>query len=75
PAAAWNTIAGESTALANRLYARTSGGAHQIAMNVRKHVRLMAAAARRGDASGARTHAGEALPFVYQLIDWSAPPR
>jgi len=26
----------------------------------------------KGDADGARTHAGLALPFVYQLIDWSS---
>jgi hypothetical protein len=71
----WNTVAGEATALANRLYARTSGDSRRLATNARKHVRLMATAARRGEAAEARTHASEALPFVHQLIDWSAPPR
>lgn len=75
PAATWTTVAGEATTLANRVYARTSGDAHRLAADARTHVRLMATAARAGDAAGARSHASEALPFVHQLIDWSMPPR
>lgn len=75
PAVTWNIVAGEATALTNRLYARTSGDARRLATDARKHVRLMATAARSGDAAAARSHASDALPFVHQLIDWSAPPR
>ena len=75
PAATWRTIAGEATVLSNRLVVRTAGDARRIATDARKHVRLMATAARSGDAAAARSHAAEALPFVHQLIDWSAPAR
>lgn len=70
----WRTIANEANVLANRLYARTSRSAEarRAATSLRKHVREMRAAALIGDAAAARKHAGEALPFAYRLIDWSA---
>ena len=46
--------------------------ARGLAGDARAHVREMHKAAMKGDADGARTHAGLALPFVYQLIDWSS---
>ena len=55
--ASWKAIANEANALAG---------------DARAHVREMHKAAMKGDADGARTHAGLALPFVYQLIDWSS---
>jgi hypothetical protein len=72
--AMWRTIANEANTLANRLYARTSRSAkaRRAATDLRMHVREMRAAALKGDAAGARRHAGEALPFAYRLIDWSA---
>lgn len=74
-AAAWKVVANEANTLANRLVARSGGNAtaRKAASQVRTHVREMRTAAMAGDADGARTHAGMALPFVYQLIEWSAP--
>lgn len=67
----WKSIANESNALANRLVAETGGRAD--AREARTHVREMRSAALKGDADGARSHAGLALPFVYKVIDWAAP--
>jgi hypothetical protein len=67
----WRVSANEANSLANRIYAST-GGRSQAAQ-LRTHVRQMRDAALKGDAEGARTHASEALPFAYQLIDWSSP--
>ena len=74
-AAAWKVVANEANTLANRLAARSSGNAvaRKAATEARHHVREMRTAVMAGDAEGAKTHAGMALPFVYQLIDWSAP--
>jgi hypothetical protein len=73
--ASWKVIANEANMLANRLYAETGGNAtaHKAATDARAHVREMHAAAMKGDAAGAKAHASMALPFVYTLIDWSAP--
>ncbi len=75
--AAWTAIANEAVALANKLYAATvlDKKAHGLARDARQHIHEMRNAANKGDADGAKTHAGLALPSVYQLIDWSAPPR
>ena len=74
-AAAWKVVANEANMLANRLVSRSSGNAtgRKAASEARMHVREMRTAAMAGDADGAKNHAGMALPFVYQLIDWSAP--
>jgi len=73
--AMWKTVANEANALANRIYGYTSGNAtaRAAARDLRTHVREMRTAALAGDAPGARSHAGQALPFAYTLIDWSAP--
>lgn len=66
----WRTIANEANALANRIYGRTSSWrseSRDAAKNLRMHVREMRAAALKGDAAGARTHAKEALPFANTL--------
>src|SRR5436190_129271 len=69
----WKVVANEANSLANKLVGATAGtpAARKLAMDARGHVREMHAAAMKGDAEGAKTHAGLALPFVYQLIDWS----
>lgn len=74
-APAWKRIANEANALANRIYADTTGNttAHKAARELRTHVREMRTSALKGDADGAKSHAALALPFAYQLIDWSAP--
>ena len=71
--ATWKAIANEANALANKLYASASMNkkARGLAGDARAHVREMHKAAMKGDADGAKAHAGMALPFVYQLIDWS----
>lgn len=73
--AVWKAISNEANSLANRIYAGTVGNkaAHAAAIDLRKHVREMRAAAMKGDAAGARSHAGMALPFAYTIIDWASP--
>jgi hypothetical protein len=72
--ATWKAIANEANALSNKLYASTAvnAKARGLARDARAHVREMHKAAMAGDAEGAKAHAGMALPFVYQLIDWSS---
>ncbi len=72
--ATWKAVANEANALANKLYAASAvnAKARGLARDARAHVREMHKAAMKGDADGAKAHAGMALPFVYQLIDWSA---
>ena len=68
----WKVVVNEANMLSNRIYAGSSGKtAKAAAKDLRTHVRQMREAAMNGDAAGARTHASEAQPFVYQLIDWS----
>jgi hypothetical protein len=68
----WKVVANEANTLANRIYAGSSGKtAKAAARDLRTHVRQFRDSAMSGDAAGARTHAAEAQPFVYQIIDWS----
>lgn len=73
--ATWRAIANEANSLANRIWAGTAGNndAHSAAKDLRTHVRVMREAALKGDAAGARSHASEALPFDYTVIDWAWP--
>jgi len=64
---AWRVTANEANALANRIYARSGGRAE--ARDLRTHVRQMHDAALKGDADGARSHAGMAAPFAYKLAE------
>ena len=63
-AGAWRITANEAAALANRIAANSKQSA---ARDLRTHVRQMRDAALKGDADGARSHAGMALPFANQL--------
>jgi hypothetical protein len=72
PADAWQKTANEANALANRI-AMNAGG-QKAARELRTHIHEMHSAAMSGDADGARAHAAKALPYAFQLIDWSAPP-
>jgi hypothetical protein len=72
-AASWKAVANEANALANKLYASTSGKNRTAAKEARTHVRELHAAAMKGDSEGAKSHAGMALPYVYQIIDATAP--
>jgi len=71
--ASWKILANESVALANRIAIRSAGykSARGIARDLRGHVHQMRDAALKGDAAGAQAHASQALPFAYQLIEWS----
>ena len=71
----WKKIANEANALANKLYASTSGKWRTDAKEARTHVREMHAAAMKGDADGAKAHAGMALPYVYKIIEATAPKK
>ena len=75
PAAAWKSIANEATTYTGRLYLNRTPKTSDDVKAARKHVLEMHDAALKGDADGAKSHAALALPFVYQLIDWSAPPK
>lgn len=67
---AWKVTGNEANSLANRIVANARG--QKAARELQTHVREMRAAALKGDADGARSHAGMALPFAYQLTDWAA---
>jgi phage terminase large subunit-like protein len=62
---AWKVTANEANALANRVAASNKG--KKAARDLQTHIKEMRDAALKGDADGARSHAGMALPFVYQL--------
>ena len=69
----WRVVANEANMLANHIYASAgTKAARALATDLRTHVRQFRDAAMNGDAASARTHASEALPFAYQLIDWSS---
>ena len=69
----WRVVGNEANMLANHIYASAGTKASRaLATDLRMHVRKFHDAALSGDAAGARTHASEALPFAYQLIEWSA---
>jgi hypothetical protein len=74
-AASWKTIANEANALANKLYASSSAKTRKDAKEARTHVREMHKAAMAGDADGAKSHAGMALPCVYKVIDATMPAK
>jgi phage terminase large subunit-like protein len=69
-AAAWRVTGNEANALANRIAANASG--QKAARDLRTPVHEMQTAALSGDAAGAQSHAGMAMPFVYQLSDWAS---
>jgi hypothetical protein len=75
--AAWKALANEANSLANKLYAfaAVNAKARGLARDARTHVRELKKAADKGDADGAKSHAAQALPYVYQLIDWATPPK
>ena len=71
-AGTWRAVANEANMLANRIHGRTSSWrseSRSAARDLRMHVREMRAAALKGDAAGARTHAAEALPFASTLAN------
>lgn len=76
--AAWRIVASEAMTRANKLYAAASASgnatARKAAREARSHVREMRDAAMKGDADGAKAHAGMALPYVVQLLEWSEGP-
>jgi phage terminase large subunit-like protein len=67
---AWRVTGNEANSLANRI--ATNAGGQKAARELRTHVHEMQAAALKGDADGARSHAGMALPFAHQLTDWAS---
>jgi hypothetical protein len=75
--AAWKALANEAVSMANKLYAMSAiqAKARKLAGEVRTHVREMRHAADSGDVEGAKSHAAQALPYVYQLIEWAGPPK
>lgn len=70
---AWKVSASEANVLAGRIAREASKSARDAAKSAREHVSAMRDAALKGDAAGAKAHAGEALPYVYQVIDASMP--
>ena len=72
---AWRVTANEANVLADRLYNETRGKSHMQARDARVHVRQFRQAAMRGDGVGAQSHANQALPFVWAVVEAYAPPR
>lgn len=69
-AEAWKKTAGEAYALSLNIF---TGAGTKAAREARAHVKQMRAAADAGNAEEARSHAAQALPFVYEVINASAP--
>jgi hypothetical protein len=65
----WKAIANEATTYAGRLYLHRTPKVSDDVKAARKHVLEMHTAAEKGDADGAKAHAGMALPYVYKVID------
>ncbi len=61
---AWRVTANEANALANHIAASSK---KKAARDLQTHIRQMRDAALKGDADGARSHGGQALPLTYQL--------
>lgn len=74
-AAAWKTIANEATTYAGRMYLHRTPKTSDDVKAARKHVLEMLDAAEKGDADGAKSHAGLALPYVYKVIDATMPKK
>jgi hypothetical protein len=68
--AAMTAASHEAYSLALHIF--TAAGT-KAARDARAHVKQMRAAADAGDAAGARDHASQALPFVYEVITAAAP--
>ena len=74
-AASWKTIANEGLTYTGRLYLNRTPKTDADVKEARKHVKEMYNAAMKGDADGAKSHAGMALPYVYKIIDATAPKK
>ena len=66
----WKKSAQEAYGLVLHIF---TGAGTKAAREARAHVKELRSAADKGDAAAARTHAAEALPFVYEVINASAP--
>jgi hypothetical protein len=69
----WQRVSRESTTLADRAYANSSGAGRTHARELRNHVRAMQQEAMKGNRQGMQQHASQALPYAHRLADWSAP--
>lgn len=74
-AATWKAVANEATTYAGRLNLHRTPKTSDDVKAARKHVLEMHDAAMKGDADGAKAHAGMALPYVYKVIDATAPKK
>ncbi len=69
----WKKIANEALTYTGRLYLNRTPKTDTDVKAARKHCLEMHHAALKGDADGARSHAAMALPYVYKVIDATAP--
>jgi DNA-binding GntR family transcriptional regulator len=74
-AATWKAIANEATTYAGRMYLHRTPKISDDVKAARRHVLEMLDAAEKGDADGAKSHAGMALPYVYKVIDATMPKK
>jgi hypothetical protein len=74
-AAAWKSIANEALTYTGRLYLNRTPKTATDVKEARKHCLEMHDAAEKGDADGAKSHAALALPYVYKVIDATAPAK
>jgi len=71
----WKGVAHEANSLSVKLNAAGNQPWHHNAHEARVHVRELVAAVEKGDVDGAKTHAGRALPYVYKVIEATAPKK
>jgi hypothetical protein len=71
----WKHVANEALNDAAKLYLNRTPKTDSDVKEARKHVREMYNAAFKGDAEGARSHAALAQPYVYKVIDATAPKK
>ncbi|HEV2722654.1 MAG TPA: hypothetical protein VG323_21705 [Thermoanaerobaculia bacterium] len=70
----WKRVAHEANSLSVKLNAAHKSWQHD-ASEARVHVRELVAAVEKSDADGAKKHAGLALPYVYKIVDATAPKK
>jgi hypothetical protein len=71
----WKKIANEALTYTGRLYLNRTPKTDTDVKEARKHCLEMNHAAMKGDVDGAKSHAAMALPYVYKIIDATAPKK
>ena len=73
--AAWKSIANESLTYAGRLYLHRTPKTSDDIKAARRHLLDMHDDALKGDVDAAKSQAALALPYLYKVIDATAPKK